>query len=658
MRRASLSNHRPASDDACRSGHYHQGKNGMPARPMFLQLARVAVACAGTALAVVSASDDSLRATGAGSSIRFRPLDTIVRIDSGLVEGAVALGRPDILVYKGFPYAAPPVGHLRWKPPVPAVPWTGTRAATAFGPACAQPSGRPGLTTQPSVTEDCLYLNVWAPRSPTASLPVMVWIHGGGFERGSGSTPVFDGTHLASRGVVVVTINYRLGVFGFFAHPALSAESNHGASGNYGLMDMVAALRWVRRNIAAFGAHVRHLYRAQADQVLALYPASNDNAVRSALDGLIHDMYFAGPARALLASLSQHASPAWLYHFTRVPPTDRGRRFGAHHGAELPYVFGNLIGQADYSDVDRRVSDNMVEYWVQFAKAGDPNWTGIPAWPAHTVASDEHLNIGDEIARGRALHREGGALFNAVRSARLDGKGGWFPEPAPVRTESGLVAGSHGSSPDVQVYRGIPYAAPPVGSLRWKEPQPPASWNGARPAKLFGPACVQQPYPETSVYRYDLPPLSEDCLTLNVWAPASSRQPRPVMVYIHGGGLTRGWGGIQHYEGESLVIQGVVVVTINYRLGIFGLLAHPALTAESAHHASGNYAILDQIAALKWVRTNIAAFGGDPSRLTVFGESAGSRSVALLVATPLARWLFHRAIGQSGGAFAPNVTLA
>jgi para-nitrobenzyl esterase len=220
---------------------------------MFLQLARVAVACAGTALAVVSASDDALRATGAGGSIRFRPLDTIVRIDSGLVEGAVALGRPDILVYKGLPYAAPPVGHLRWKPPVPAVPWTGTRAATAFGPACAQPSGRPGLTTQPSVTEDCLYLNVWAPRSPTASLPVMVWVHGGGFERGSGSTPVFDGTHMASRDVVVVTINYRLGIFGLFAHPALTAESAHHASGNYAILDQIAALKWVRTNIAAFG---------------------------------------------------------------------------------------------------------------------------------------------------------------------------------------------------------------------------------------------------------------------------------------------------------------------------------------------------------------------------------------------------------------------
>ena len=143
MRRASLSNHRPAWDDA-------------------------------------------LRSTGAGGSIRFRRLDTIVGIDSGLVEGAVGIDRPDILVYKGLPYAAPPVGHLRWKPPVPAVPWTGTRAATAFGPACAQPSGRPGLTTQPSVTEDGLYLNVWVPRSPTASVPVMVWIHGGGFERGSG----------------------------------------------------------------------------------------------------------------------------------------------------------------------------------------------------------------------------------------------------------------------------------------------------------------------------------------------------------------------------------------------------------------------------------------------------------------------------------------
>ena len=230
----------------------------------------------------------------------------------------------------------------------------------------------------------------------------------------------------------------------------------------------------------------------------------------------------------------------------------------------------------------------------------------------------------------------------------------------PVRVEQGLLTGTSGSSPDMRVYRGIPFAAPPVGDLRWKAPQPAAKWQGLRQAAEFSNACWQTQYPAAAaIYQAKLPPLSEDCLYLNIWTTAKSAKDRlPVMVWIHGGGFTRGYGGSRAYDGEALARKGAVIVTINYRLGIFGFFAHPALSAESGHHASGNYALLDQIAALQWVQKNIAAFGGDPARVTIFGESAGSWAVNVLMASPLAKGLFQRAIGESGGSFSPMKTLA
>jgi para-nitrobenzyl esterase len=247
-----------------------------------------------------------------------------------------------------------------------------------------------------------------------------------------------------------------------------------------------------------------------------------------------------------------------------------------------------------------------------------------------------------------------GILFAAFASQS------WAAAADAVKVEQGKVSGTPGKSPDVRVYRGIPYAAPPVGDLRWKPPQPAAHWEGVRAAIEYGNACWQAPYPPAfSIYQSDLPPLSEDCLNLNVWTNAKSASAAlPVMVWIHGGGFTRGAGSVASYDGENLARRGVVVVTINYRLGIFGFFAHPALTAESSHHASGNYALMDQIAALQWVKKNIAAFGGDPNRVTIFGESAGSWAVNTLTASPLAKGLFRGAIGESGASFSPMTSLA
>jgi len=215
-----------------------------------------------------------------------------------------------------------------------------------------------------------------------------------------------------------------------------------------------------------------------------------------------------------------------------------------------------------------------------------------------------------------------------------------------VRTKAGVVEGTAEPDGAVRVFRGIPFAAPPVGDLRWREPQPVAPWPGARKAVDFGPRCRQGRIFDDMVFR-DEP--SEDCLYLNVWTPArSAAEKLPVMVWIHGGGFQAGSASEPRQDGGRLARKGVVVVGLNYRLGVFGFLAHPALTKESGRGASGNYGLMDQVAALGWVRDNIAAFGGDPGNVTIFGESAGSFAVSALVASPLARGLFHRAIGESG----------
>ena len=219
-------------------------------------------------------------------------------------------------------------------------------------------------------------------------------------------------------------------------------------------------------------------------------------------------------------------------------------------------------------------------------------------------------------------------------------------DPGIVQTSSGPLRGVEAALPGVTAYLGIPYAAPPVGDLRWAAPARPAPWDSVRTAGAFGDRCMQtNPFPDMV---WNSPGESEDCLNLSIWAPESAAD-LPVMVWIHGGGYFSGAGDEDRHDGSALATRDVVAVTINYRLGVFGFLAHPDLTAESG--TSGNYALMDMVAALEWVRDNIAGFGGDPDNVTIFGESAGSFAVSALMASPRAAGLFHRAIGQSGGHF-------
>jgi para-nitrobenzyl esterase len=235
-------------------------------------------------------------------------------------------------------------------------------------------------------------------------------------------------------------------------------------------------------------------------------------------------------------------------------------------------------------------------------------------------------------------------IFGSLVALTLGSAGvGAVPGPA-VNAPAGKVRGTY--EQDVGVYRGIPYAKPPVGALRWRPPAPMARWAGERRATDFGPACVQPQAKTVSIYSGDPLPVSEDCLTLNVWSPRGAKAA-PVLVWIHGGALTTGSSREPLYDGRRLAERGVVVVSINYRLGVLGWLAHPGLSAETPQRVSGNYGLLDQIAALKWIQKNIGAFGGNPGNVTIAGESAGGLSVMYLMSSPAARGLFSRAIAQS-----------
>ncbi len=251
-------------------------------------------------------------------------------------------------------------------------------------------------------------------------------------------------------------------------------------------------------------------------------------------------------------------------------------------------------------------------------------------------------------------------VVGAALALTLACGGGESVEPlaSTVATELGVVEGTQLDS-GILKFSGIPYAAAPVGDLRWRAPQQAASWEGTRDATEFSPTCWQPLSPPGSFYDTGEIERSEDCLYLNIWTGAEHADAAlPVMVWIHGGGLQTGSGSTSLYDGESLAGHGVVLVAINYRLGPMGFMAHPELSAENGSGSSGNYGILDQIAALKWVQANIARFGGDPGRVTIFGESAGAWSVNYLTATPLAAGLFQRAIGHSGGIFWPMPQLA
>jgi len=484
----------------------------------------------------------------------------VIQIDSGPICGKVEDG---INVFLGIPYAAPPVGELRWKPPQEVASWLHVRNSMDFGSSCPQPNQQ----NSGKFSEDCLYLNVWTPaKKPDEQIPVMVWIHGGAFNFGSASQPEYNSKNLAQKGVVVVTINYRLGPLGFLVHPLLSKESVHGTSGNYGLLDQIAALKWVQKNIATFGGNpdrvtifgqsagsrsvslllispmsaglfhraiaesggpiigseylspafngnmangskmgqkltaklgcdkasdvlaamraksaqewvetadcktdlfddealffapvfdgwvlpknplaafsggqqhdvpiivgstrnegnlylanekdlsvdkyksfLKSRFAENSEKALEIFPAHAAKDVAPAIDSIVAVAANAQPARLMAQSMERKKSKAYLYQFTRLPDTALARKLGVHHGIELAYVFGNMTKAEGYNDIDRELSHKMMDYWVNFAKTGNPNAKHLPYWPAHKSKSDLNLEFSDTIRTNKHLFQK------------------------------------------------------------------------------------------------------------------------------------------------------------------------------------------------------------------------------------------------------------
>jgi para-nitrobenzyl esterase len=518
------------------------------------------------ALATVGQAENRARGELAGLEARAEPVSTPeLRIESGVVRGLVVGDRKDVFVYKGTPYAAPPVSELRWKPPQPANPWSGVRDCTEFGAACPQETpllfrAMPEMALRAPLSENCLFLNIWAPAARrNEKLPVLYWIHGGAFVIGAASQPIYDGEELARLGCVVVTVNYRLGLFGFLAHPALSDESAERVSGNYGLLDQIEGLRWVRRNIASFGGdpervtifgesaggvsvlclmvspearglfrgavaqsaagmdlprlrnerpgreaaqqtgktfitacglndladaaqmrrvdantlvplapanlsrsaslhlkpvsfrigpnvdgHVipdkpNHLFAAgrahdvplivgntrdetalfllttpmPVDQSAYLkqlkddfgdfgaplakaYPANEARQVRGALVQLSSDLLFVSEARFIARAHAATGRPTFRYQFSRGTKSGFFRNMGAHHGAELAYLFQRPLGGAD--EARMRLARTLGHYWIRFAATGDPNGSGVPLWPVYRRDSEEIIEFAEEVS--------------------------------------------------------------------------------------------------------------------------------------------------------------------------------------------------------------------------------------------------------------------
>jgi len=319
-------------------------------------------------------------------------------------------------------------------------------------------------------------------------------------------------------------------------------------------------------------------------------------------------------------------------------------------------VFGGTLtpfeGTNSY-DAEGEAIRQAVNRWIRTTNVYDGifDFDTVVRDPAHPTRLLEAYDSGDHIHPSPAGYK---AMADCIPIAAL--RSGALPPgkssgraafAKPVKVEGGLLQGA--VEDGLRVYRGIPYAAPPVDDLRWRPPQPAPKWEGVRAADQFGRACVQ-----TNAAIANLPAPSEDCLYVNVWTPARRADEKlPVLVWIHGGGFVAGAPAEKLYHGEWLAKKGVVVVSIAYRLGVFGFLAHPELSAENPRHVSGNYGLLDMIAGLQWVQRNISAFGGDPKRVTIQGESAGAAAASMLCASPLTKGLFHGAISESGGSFGP-----
>lgn len=478
----------------------------------------------------------------------------------------------------------------------------------------------------------------------TKSRPCVIYITGGGFMFAPKEGELYKRLQIANAGYVVGSVQYHVIQNGIYSDA---------------VKDIKAAVRFLRANAGKYGidpARIAVWGESAGGYLTAMTGTTNgikdfevgENLEQSSDVQACIDVFGLSDLTMIGADYDEAAAKS---HFTISSPDGQfihGKNSGLT-SLDKPEVVAktNPVNYVDRNDppflLIHGMADNLVSPSQTLLVHNALQKAGVPS-VRYVIAGAGHG--GPQFSAPEVMQIMIEFLNKNMKSLKP------VTSPLHVKVENGILEGTYSSG--ITIFRGIPYAAPPVGNLRWKEPQPAPYWQGVRKAVHFGPRAMQEPVFSDMQFRSD--GVSEDCLYLNVWTPDPSPNAKlPVLVYFYGGGFVAGDGSEYRYDGESMARQGIVALTVNYRLGVFGFFAHPELSKESSYKGSGNYGLMDQCAALQWVQKNIAAFGGDPARVTIAGESAGSISVSAQMASPRSKDLIAGAIGESGAIINPTL---
>ncbi|XP_076105617.1 cholinesterase-like [Mytilus galloprovincialis] len=557
-------------------------------------------------------------------------VNTKIKTKIGKIEGftQIVLGKK-LITHLGIPFAEPPVGNLRFRKPVPKRPWRGTRKTLKFAKSCSQPTFFTTNIPAANQGEDCLYLNAWIPQGGCKRKHTMVWIVGGGFLTMNviGSDPK---AIAAFTDTIVFTINYRVGPLGFLYF------DHNDAPGNMGLLDQSLAIKWIYDNVRRFGGskhkitlfgqsaggasvnyHMHSEFTRPYFQKAIIQSGAADTkfgyhspsvALKTANDFAeqlgCSDINFKCPVIEVAQALPtvNPDNTVYMYSFeysSLYPPLPEW--FGIRHAAENAFVFGApLIDRVNFSDTDRYISKRMMKYWTTFAKTGN---IAKHVFKCYIPFDFKHLNLS-------------------------------VPGEGTIKGFTQIVLGKQ-----IDTFLGIPFAEPPVGVLRFREPVPKIPWRGTRYTQKFAKSCSQPAF-----FTSNIPAANqgEDCLYLNAWIPQGGCRHKHSMVWIGGGFIT---GDVVSSDPKVIAaFTNTIVFTISYRIGPLGFLYF------DHNDAPGNMGLLDQSLAIKWIYDNVKRFGGSKHKITLFGNSAGGASVNYHMLSEFTRPYFQKAIIQSGAA--------